>query len=469
MNDRPATVRRVTDCCLIVLFVAVLWLPLTGRLLGLDLLPALSENRPPAPLPKLDWDPSVFANFPRQFDAYYADHFGFRDLLIRGLSLARVDWLRVSSSPYVILGRRGWLFFAPEPVGVDYRTAAPLTARQLEAWQRLLEARRDWAARRGIRYLFVIAPDKQSIYREYLPRSLQPRARATSRLDQLLAQLRDHSDLDVLDLRATMREARREDRVYHRTDTHWNYFGAYYAYHRLATELAEWFPSVRPLERDALQFLTEDTQGGDLAGMLGLADRMSEHRLHLLPIQPEAHETGEEVVVPEPYRLQHLQERVTQVYDPGLPRGVLFFDSFGEPLRPFLSENFQRLVYAPEYVFDPVLIERERPDVVIQLMVERKLAEEPPADPPLGDDEAVAWGRNSAPAAERPSVFGLDLVGTAKDARPPRGVFSLPRNGRHENGITTASSRTTDVQSALDRQRSAPGGASDGRLPGGGR
>ena len=66
MNDRPAAIRRVTDRCLIALFVVVLWLPLMGRLLGLQLLPALSENRPLTPLPKLDWDTSLLASFPRQ-------------------------------------------------------------------------------------------------------------------------------------------------------------------------------------------------------------------------------------------------------------------------------------------------------------------------------------------------------------------------------------------------------------------
>jgi hypothetical protein len=387
MNPAPAKIRRVTNRCLIVLFVAALWLPLTGRLLGLELFPAMSENRALTPLPEVSLDPSQLGTFPRQFDAYYGDHFGFRNLLIRGLSLSRVEGLHVSSSANVILGRRGWLYFAPEPVGADYRGIAPFTTRQLQEWQQLLEARRDWLARRGSRYLFVVAPDKQSIYPEYLPRALQQRGQLPSRLDQLFTQLRDHSDVDVVDLREAMRQARTEERLYHRTDTHWNYYGAYFAYRRLATELAGWFPALQPLPRNAVRFFSEDTQGGDLAVMLGLADRMPEHRLYLMPVQPRSSETGEAVPVPEEFLIKHLQGRVTQVKDTRLPRAVLFFDSFGEPLRPFLSESFQRLVYAPEYVFDPALVERERPDVVIQLMVERKLAEDPPVDPPLGGDE----------------------------------------------------------------------------------
>ena len=46
----------------------------------------------------------------------------------------------------------------------------------------------------------MIAPDKHSIYPEYLPDGLTPLGPAT-RLDQLLAPLRDHSAVAPLDLR----------------------------------------------------------------------------------------------------------------------------------------------------------------------------------------------------------------------------------------------------------------------------
>jgi hypothetical protein len=43
------------------------------------------------------------------------------------------------------------------------------------------------------------------------------------------------------------------------------------------------------------------------------------------------------------------------------------------PLFPLLSENFARSVYASSQRIDPALIERERPDVVIEEMVERAI------------------------------------------------------------------------------------------------
>jgi len=59
--------------------------------------------------------------------------------------------------------------------------------------------------------------------------------------------------------------------------------------------------------------------------------------------------------------------------DAKLPRAVMFRDSYATHLIPFLSEYFQRIVYVWRYHFDRALIERERPDVVIEEMVERRL------------------------------------------------------------------------------------------------
>jgi hypothetical protein len=59
--------------------------------------------------------------------------------------------------------------------------------------------------------------------------------------------------------------------------------------------------------------------------------------------------------------------------DPGLPRAVVYHDSFTNWIIPALSEHFRRIVYVWDYKIDQALLERERPDVVIQAIVERSL------------------------------------------------------------------------------------------------
>jgi hypothetical protein len=52
---------------------------------------------------------------------------------------------------------------------------------------------------------------------------------------------------------------------------------------------------------------------------------------------------------------------------------VVYRDSMAIPLIPLLSENFSHVVYVSSQRLDPALILRERPDVVIEEMVERAM------------------------------------------------------------------------------------------------
>ncbi len=56
------------------------------------------------------------------------------------------------------------------------------------------------------------------------------------------------------------------------------------------------------------------------------------------------------------------------------------------PLIPLLSENFSRSVYVTSRQLDPALISREKPDVVIEEMVERAMLA--PVAQPMPDPRA---------------------------------------------------------------------------------
>ena len=59
---------------------------------------------------------------------------------------------------------------------------------------------------------------------------LQPRRRHESRLDQLVAHLKAHSNLTIVDLREAHLDEKSRHQVFYRTDTHWNNRGAYVGY-----------------------------------------------------------------------------------------------------------------------------------------------------------------------------------------------------------------------------------------------
>jgi hypothetical protein len=65
---------------------------------------------------------------------------------------------------------------------------------------------------------------------------------------------------------------------------------------------------------------------------------------------------------------------VSERPDSRLPRAIVFHDSFGIALVPYLAESFGRVLFVPSSRFDPDLVLRERADVVIQEEAERYLA-----------------------------------------------------------------------------------------------
>src|SRR5687767_13011287 len=71
----------------------------------------------------------------------------------------------------VIEGRSGFLFLTGDSNRVldQHAGRLRLTAADLDAWKRVLEARVERARERGARYVFAIAPDTQSVYPEMLP------------------------------------------------------------------------------------------------------------------------------------------------------------------------------------------------------------------------------------------------------------------------------------------------------------
>jgi alginate O-acetyltransferase complex protein AlgJ len=367
---------RASDMTLIVVFLMMICLPLAGLVLGLDRSFLLEENRNLAVQPELKLDRATLGALPGRFEAYFNDHFGFRKRLIQWLALVKVKGLGVSSTPMVTLGSSGWLYFGSESAVSSYRSAHPFSSEQLEQYRRLLEARRDWLAARGIRYLVIIPPNKDTVYPEFVPPSYN-KLRSRSRLDQLLDYMNERSSVLILDIRDDLRRAKSVERVYDITDSHWNPRGAYVAYVRIMRAISEWFPEARVCPRSEFHDVVETGPGGDLARMLGIADSLPEAHLSLVPCEGWHFKHTDEA-------WDCMQRRGptmgTKNVEALLTRLVLFRDSFAGYLIPFLAEHFQRTVCIWDRNFDRTVVERERPALVITEFVERALEWELPDD-----------------------------------------------------------------------------------------
>ena len=363
----------------VALFLVTLALPGLATLAGVDAGLTRGENRDLAPPPELALTWAAIAAVPTAFTSYFQDHFAFRGRLVRWQAAFRLLLLRVSPSPTVIRGKDGWLFYGDDGALEDYLNQSPFSPADLDDWSATLQHTRDWLALRGITYLFVIAPDKHQVYPEFMPDTIQ-RTAAISRTDQLVVHLRAHTTVPVLDLRPAILAAKRDARIYHRTDSHWNDLGAFVAAQEILASLRDvaggTLPALAP--DDPRDFIRSDARvpGLDLTTMLGLESWVHEDELRMRARQP-----GYRVVEPEHPDPANIEGRLaTEHARRNLPRAVVFRDSFGSALVPFLSEHFSRALYLWEYDVDPGVVERERPQIVIQEWAGRRFTNRMPYD-----------------------------------------------------------------------------------------
>ncbi len=252
-----------------VLFVIILLLPTLDSVLFFDNTPVSVEKRKYAAKPELAWQWGVLQNYPRQFEAYFNDHFGCRNALIRMKTSLTVRYLGGLSSPQVMKGKEGWLFFTGDEVLENCCYAnAPFTIKQLGQWQRSLEEKQKWFAKEGIRFLLVIVPNKHTIYAEYLPPWIE-KIGEKSRLEQFVEHMKANSEVEIVDLREVLFPAKQRCRLYHRSDTHWNDYGAFLGYHEIMLRLSQWFPTAKPIPESEFILKKEIGLGGDLANAAG--------------------------------------------------------------------------------------------------------------------------------------------------------------------------------------------------------
>ncbi len=375
----------LTNLAISALFLGTISLPAIAALCGVQE-HLLNEKRRLADFPALALKRQILEAFPKLFEAYVNDQLPFRDRLIRWNNLAKLQLLGISPHINVTLGKLDWLFLTYEDVGTkpDTRKCRPFSPTELVRCQELIDGHTRWCAERGIRYIFLITPDKQTIYPELYPR------KRSIRLDQLLDHMRTHSQAVCPDLRGPLLQAKAEHEVYFRTDSHWNDYGAYACYQSVSELLCTWYPHVcarplsdfTPVAEPCPDYIT--WYYGDLSCLLGgLTDRYNEDWSFLRPRGGyHAHKTDEVVRWDERTKLGSLLKAYsTEQADSTLPKALVFHDSFGVRLAPLLSEDFRRAVFIPASSFDPDVIEREHPDVVIFQIVERKLEYLVPPDP----------------------------------------------------------------------------------------
>ena len=183
--NTPTLGRRI-NVVLIGLFLILLWLPSLHSVFHIDWTPPRSENRAMAAFPS---GPNSWRGMQAcivGLESWFNDHFGFRKCLVMWNNKLRWSLFKDRNTERVLVGKDGWLFTMDARMIDHYSGLLQLTPEELHDWQLLLEKRRDWLASRGNTYVFLVTPDKESIYPEALPKWVT-KVNPQTKVDQFFA------------------------------------------------------------------------------------------------------------------------------------------------------------------------------------------------------------------------------------------------------------------------------------------
>lgn len=313
--------------------------------------------------------------FPGDFDGWFNDHFPFRNTLINARMNLDIYGFKQSPIPsFVIIGRNNWLFNTGHEIEV-YRGTNRFSDGQLKLMADKLKSRKKFIEEQGAKMLYVVTPIKYSVYPEFLPLNLK-KVNSESCTDQFVKYM-TQAGIPLLDLRNILLKAKNDTfPVFFKGDNHWNFNGAFVAYQEIIRRLSVLMPSAGPpLEFKDYKIARKKRLYGNLSEMLFMREGCGDYDYIYNRVSPNktSIDTIKIYTRPKNFRFsENYEERYTNG-NPHSPKILIIRDSFGYYVDQFLKENFRATVCifdAWEYKLNPEIIKREKPDLVLFLVLE---------------------------------------------------------------------------------------------------
>lgn len=356
----------------VLIILLLLVFPLFNEIANIKIETKLEEQRKITRKPAFSFE--SFVNYSKQYTAYYNDNFIFRNTFVFLRNLMKYKFFDQSGTSKVIIGKKGWLFlgdFKKANGTIAYfRSIKLLTINELENWKNQIEFRWKWLQKKGIHYLFILAPNKNTIYPEYMPDNFK-KFNSKSRMDQLFEYLKVNSQVPFLDLRPALKNGKKNYPVYSRTDTHWTDYGGYLVYREIIRYLQS-LPEFKDAYESPISnynIRRRKKTEGDLSKILSIDQEIfKEKMIKLSPIKKWNFKS---------FRLHNLNIRqyYTKNINAKLPPVLMVHDSFYKKIQPFLSEQLSLIRYIWDWdtKFYPAIINEMKPKLVIDEIAERFL------------------------------------------------------------------------------------------------
>ncbi len=322
--------KKTMSLVFVLLFLALCLLPSVGLLLTGGSGAAANQVLAAKPV-FVRADGSVNPDGLTELAGYVNDRFSLRQEAVTLWAGLNAGLLHSSVTDKVVLGRDGWLYF--QPTLADYSRTAPLSERELWCAARRLYLLQEYAQAQGGQFLFTVAPNKNTLYADQMP--ALPRNDSPSNTERLYEQLAAMG-VSHLDLAAVFRA--QDELLYFPRDSHWTSRGAALAADAILSAL------------------------GRESGFFAAPFRAGEHRGDLYEmLYPLGRETDSDLVYAPGFTFSADSAnpdsiRIAAQCETGEGTLLMYRDSFGRSLYPYLAESFRESSFSRKNDYDPTAL-----------------------------------------------------------------------------------------------------------------
>ena len=292
----------------VILFFTVLLLPLVQMKFKLFNLKGIDEKRNKTPMPTLS-SSGTLANYFKDFDSYFKDNFGFREQFIKFNNTLDYKLFNKSNNSNVVIGKNDYLYISEEVD--DYNKTNVLSDEQINIIAEKLISFQNDLEERGVKFLFTVAPNKSTIYPEYMPyESSNPDKEGN--YDKLMKAINEKK-VNNLNLKSLLMDKKKDYDLYYKRDTHWNRISSAF----VADSVINYFAPYYGLEAKITPTnIRPGSYPGDLDGLLGIESSIPEY----------------------------ICDIDFQRNDVKLPKMISYYDSFSYEVLPLLNDySIQRV------------------------------------------------------------------------------------------------------------------------------
>ena len=335
------------------IFLLILLVPSAGLLVFGPAQPAANETLTSAPS-LTDSDGSLNMDILNDVTDWWADRFALRQEMVTAERKLTALVFRESGEEDVILGTDGWLFY--EETLDDYQAVNTMSDREIWAAARSLLLMQEYCESKDITFLFTAAPNKNSLYGEYMPSRYQEGEVSERNLSRLVVML-ESEGIRYADLYAVL--SGEEEILYRKGDSHWNTRGASLAGDTILDALG--------VEHESFFAGTWGTvyeETGDLYEMVyptgtELDEDQRYDRVFTFTYVNAIRTTGD--------------NRILTASGSGTGSLVMYRDSFGNALHTYLAEYYASALFSRITPYDLTLLDSQEADTMIVELAERNL------------------------------------------------------------------------------------------------